>query len=976
MVAKLISDPYNNGVSPNEIVNEDMLYIIRHARWLATNQGLITCHFNVSCSVSPATSSDLDAVSLLASLKSFQHRIEGFISFSDLLRACEHSEATDLWPDIASACFIVAQDILNLRKKGTKKHAEAHYEQSLVERSSTAADCLSGLFRLLSDHFCSQYYIRSTSKFSSTITIDSGKAVSSFHQLGNMLLREQREKSRALMTHPDVVFSLKCIAFIREFCLAFLFENRLSPHLYIDFRADVATWLVPLVLEQLESTRIFDRKVNLVALLRVIVQLDACQVNSSLQDLLTDQEYHRFLRRLFENLSSENFRLVVDSLYIMVWLSLGKTVIKLESNASIGSSVMRTGKHVEGLASSRSSPSSCSSNSLTSTLSCSLGLSMDMASSEPDSILATNNEPCFANNDVCSKHQRATRILFAKQNLKPTFQLILNLVSKGGDSYVICASCDLLERLLLQCHEITTQWLETSPFDSIQDFYTDLLGLLLVSDDVNNIRALLSLFLRSLEHCTLRALILIAAERHSKPLANALVRCLLENDLCLPRLTVDILCMLHHVVNESPNSSKFEWIPLCLNDLVEQLVTNCIDKTHLGFKCRQLQSSLEIRAPTLDEQQDPLRENSCRGNEMKDDADKADFNNMENAAHAINACRYLLESESMSSYIASALIPKWTTSYETLDWNALFESIIGSEFSVSSLSDSIDWYLFQFLLSIWVLLGRCRLVIKIQIAWQFPHLEDDLLARLFFKCLDVLSHEVVPKKQNDEPMPRGSTLFSCWFAYDLVWFVSHLSLFSDHVTPLLIKTMIYEAGVRQERLAYERFACWEPKASMTKEIVPRSGSISKDGLDQKMRIQEENLLLRHRLNELLVGVEDGQRQQILAEKEAERWRKASQITIRENQSLNQSLSQLSSELAKKDSILSQTIKLQGTLQQRLISLEEHYRQMQGKLLSYTKVSQLIHTLSSSIEGVSPKEEETAQLVSLNVDELLKSLAIK
>ena len=976
MVANQVPDQSNNGASPSDSINEDMLCIIRHAKWLARNQGLITCHFNVSRNVSASTNSEFDAVSLLASLKSFQHRIEGFDSLSDLLGVCEHPEVSDLWPDIASACFILSQDILNLRKKGPKKHDESYYEQSLVERSSTAADCLSGLFRLLSDYFCSEYYMKSTSGRASTISIDSEKAINSLHQLGGMLLREQREKSRALMTHPDVVFSLKCIAFIREFCLAFLFENRLSPHLYDDFRTDIATWLVPLVLEQLESTRIFDRKVNLIALLRIIVQLDACQVNGSLQDLLTDQEYNRFLRRLFENLSSENFRLVVDSLYIMVWLSLGKTTVKPELNILTGSSIIRMAKHVEGPTLSRSSPSSCSSNSLTSTLSCSLGLSIETVSSEPDSILATNNEPCFVNADTCSKHQRATRILFAKQNLRPTFQLILNLISKGGDSYVICASCDLLERLLLQCHEITSQWLETSPLDSVQDFYIDIIGLLVISDDVRTIRALLSLFLHSLEHFTLRTLILTAAEKHSKPLVSGLVRCLLENDTCLPRLSIDILCTLHHVVNESTNSSKFEWIASCLKDVIGYLVANCIEKIHLSFKCRRIQNSFEVHSYILDEQEYPLKEKDYHRYEVKDDAEKSDFNMVENAAHAINACRYLLELEPMSSYIALALIPKWVASHESLDWNALVGLVVENDVSPSSIPNSIDWFLFRHLLSILVLLGQCHLATKSSIAWQLPHLNGTLLARFFFKCLDLLSNEAVPKNHNDASMSHGLTLFSSWFEFDLVWFVSHLALFSDQITSMLIKTMINEAAVRKERCTHGRFASCKPDSSVAEEMVPQFGSISRGRLDQKMRTQEENVLLRHRLNELLVGIEDGQRQRILAEKEAERWRKSSQITSKENQSLHQSVSQLSSELAKKDSILSQTIKLQETLQQRLVSLEEHYRQMQGKLMSYTKVSQLIHTLSSSIEGVSPKEEENIPLTSLNVDELLKSLTIK
>jgi hypothetical protein len=215
-------------------------------------------------------------------------------------------------------------------------------------------------------------------------------------------------------------------------------------------------------------------------------------------------------------------------------------------------------------------------------------------------------------------------------------------------------------------------------------------------------------------------------------------------------------------------------------------------------------------------------------------------------------------------------------------------------------------------------------------------------------------------------------------ASNLVWFIGHISCFSiaDVSSPDLVKHIL-ELINNSHRFGTTTTTSLHPPASSFSFVdLSRSRSFSSWDLSDYVRTKEESELLKHRLNELLVGIEDEQRQRVLAEKESERWQACFQDVIAKNQYLQQSVDRLSAELLKKETALVQATKLQETLQQRIASLEKHYHPLQEKLASYIKISQLIHTLSSSIDDVSSKEQQHASLLPLNVDDLLKSLVIK
>ncbi len=122
-----------------------MLSIIRHAKRLSPKSGDFGRFFSTSTENFQTMGSEMDDISLLAALKSFQNFIEGIESFLDALAMCEYPViSTNLWPEISLACFIITQDALNFKKKAM----EIRYINSPSKLSFVGASLLSSLSRM------------------------------------------------------------------------------------------------------------------------------------------------------------------------------------------------------------------------------------------------------------------------------------------------------------------------------------------------------------------------------------------------------------------------------------------------------------------------------------------------------------------------------------------------------------------------------------------------------------------------------------------------------------------------------------------------------------------------------------------------------------------------------------------------------------------------------------------------------------
>jgi hypothetical protein len=689
-----------------ETVHRDVIYIIRYAKYLAANYGM-AYHLSKQYDHAFTTSYETNKLSLLASLKSLQHYIEGLSSLDELLMFQDKPSFVNMWSDTSVALFIITQDVPSVRTKDIKRFDDEYHEQDLMERSYTAADCLTGLFRLFSRHFCSRYYMVFRDNHQSTSTSDilcsDYSIIQALHLLHDIILRENMNKTRALMTHLDVLFSLKCISFVKEMCLAIAFQARISENVHDTIGTDMIAWIVPIILEQLDSTDTFDRRASLVGLLRAIVQLNANQVNDILQDLLTDQEYNQFLRKLFKNLSSENLRLVIDSLYMVVWISLIKTPNDVIFNAASTTTVPHTmflqkpTGNQTGLASSRSSKSSFSSGSSGSTLSNSLNLSID-------TMIPAENYHHGGNgvviNHIDSKYQGASRVLFSKQNLRSTFQLILNLVSKGGDSYVLQASCDLLQLLLSQCPEMTSQWLEACSLDQLQASLMDIMNLISVADDLMDVRALLSLIVLCFDHGIIRKHVLLLAQKHMDMIAGVFVRCLSEDDACLSRLMDRLLHVFSNQAYESTTTEESSIGKTLLKTILELTVTHCMERIQLSLiQVRKLLDVDSYSDPLLQAMKANEQKNhdySLKGQKEKHDGDddhhhatnhnfdqnhdgeeetKEEYEVFDHTLCMIHVCQHLIKkgSSEVTTHLVSILTTKWTTSTLSHDLATLLE---------------------------------------------------------------------------------------------------------------------------------------------------------------------------------------------------------------------------------------------------------------------------------------------------------------